>query len=122
MRTKAKRHPSLDPKVVEVASWEAISVEARKRIVERRRPCWGDQVVEIARKTYDPTIMLTINAAKIFPRGSERLPAESVGVHRKTKVNMDASTRACTIPSLRIVGEAKIDVAPSLYFSTREPV
>ena len=38
MRTKARRHPSLEAKVVEVASWEAMRVEARKRIVERRRP------------------------------------------------------------------------------------
>ena len=38
MRMKARRQPSLEPKVEEVASWEASRVEARKRIVERRRP------------------------------------------------------------------------------------
>ena len=37
--------------------------------------------------------LLTIKVAKILPRGSERLPAESVGVHRKTKVNMEAWNR-----------------------------
>ena len=38
MRTKARRQPSLEAKVVEVASWEAMRVEVRKRIVERRKP------------------------------------------------------------------------------------
>ena len=38
MRTKVRRQPSLEVKVVEVASWEAMRVEVRKRIVERRRP------------------------------------------------------------------------------------
>ena len=33
---KARTHPSLEAKVVKVASWEAMRVEARKRIVERR--------------------------------------------------------------------------------------
>ena len=38
MRRKAKRQPSFEAKVVEAASWEAMRVEVRKRIVERRRP------------------------------------------------------------------------------------
>jgi len=66
--------------------------------------------------------MLTMNAANILPRGSDMLPADKVGVQRKTKVNIEASTRACTMPSLNMVGLAKIDDAPSLYFSTKEPV
>ena len=38
MRTKARRQPSLEAKVGAVASGEAMRVEVRKRIVERRRP------------------------------------------------------------------------------------
>ena len=72
-----------------------------------------------------------MNAANILPRGSDMLPADKVGVQRKTKVNIEAwrgnkvesppflkrgltSTRACTMPSLSMVGLAKIDEAPSL--------
>ena len=34
-----------------------------------------------------------MNAAKILPRGSDRLPADKVGVQRKTKVNIEAWRR-----------------------------
>ena len=34
-----------------------------------------------------------MNAAKILPRGSDMLPADKVGVQRKTKVNMEAWRR-----------------------------
>ena len=31
-----------------------------------------------------------MNTAKILPRGSDMLPADKVGVQRKTKVNIEA--------------------------------
>ena len=34
-----------------------------------------------------------MNAANILPRGSDMLPADKVGVQRKTKVNIEAWSR-----------------------------
>ena len=44
-----------------------------------------------------------MNTAKILPRGSDMLPADKVGVQRKTKVNIEAwrGTRLRILPSKR---------------------
>ena len=114
MNRKATRQTYLEIVPVDEANCDANSVDNKKVIVAKKRILWA--VTDLMRilKRRDPIMMDNIKEAKILPSGIFSCPLESVGVQRYTNMNIEDSTRLCTIPTFIIDRSAKIILAPSL--------